>query len=203
MQIPDVLTCAMALLLVAAATWGACHVAYGRRLKAMQRRLDKLNQTRLLYDRHGAQVRRQLDHLKRELDLQRAQQPWAPTPAAPPPVAGVRSAACPAASAGSEAGSELLLTLPADGFADTQPLSSRGFAPTRSMPTDGFAETQPLSAGGFAPTRPMWLSGHGAVEDPPSLPPDGFAATRPMPRPARAASSGPGLPGIQRLQQVG
>ena len=202
MQISDVLTCAMALLLVVAATWGACHVAYGRRLKAMQRRLDKLNHARLLYDRHGAQVRRQLDHLKRELDLQRAQQPGAPTPAAPPPAAGVRGAVCPAAGAGGT-GSDLLLTLPADGFADTQPLSSRGFAPTRSMPADGFAETQPLSAGGFAPTRPMWLSGHGAAEDPPSLPPDGFAPTRPMPRPARPASPIPGPSSMQRLRQVG
>ena len=186
MQIPDLLTCAMAMLLAATATWAACRLQFGRRLKAMQRRLDKLNQARLLYDRHGAQVRRQLEHLKRELDLQRAQQPWAPTPPVAPPTYAV------AVEAGFDPP-----PLPADGFAATQPLTAGGFEPTRPMPTDGFAATRPMH------------SAHGAVDGPPSLPPDGFAPTRPMPRPARPARAAPPAQnasratGMERLRQVG
>ena len=197
MQIPDLLTCAMAMPLAATATWAACRLQYGRRLKAMQRRLDKLNQARLLYDRHGAQVRRQLEHLKRELDLQRAQQPWVPTPPAAPPAYGA------AVQAGFDP-----TPLPADGFAATQPLTAGGFEPTRPMSTDGFAATLQMPSDGFAATRPMHAA-QGAVEGPPSLPPDGFAPTRPMPRPARPARpappahNAPRATSMERLRQVG
>ena len=200
MQIPDLLACAMAVALASAATWAVCRLRYGHRLKAMQRRLDKLNQARLLYDRHGAQVRRQLEHLKRELDLQRSQQPWAPTPPVAPSTAAVRTPAY-AAGAAVEAGFDPP-PLPADGFAATQPLTGGGFEPTRPMPTDGFAATRPMPADGFAPTRPMH-STHGAADGPPSLPPDGFAPTRPMPRPARPAHNAPRATGMERLRQVG
>ena len=134
MQIPDVLTCAMAVLSASAATWAACRLLYGRQLKAALRRVDKLNQARLLYDRHGAQVRRQLDHLKRELDLERSRQPWAPSPAPPPCVVAAGA-----------------------GWQDTDvgdaaaALSADGFAPT--VATDGFAAT--VASDGFAATRPM------------------------------------------------
>ena len=201
MQIPDLLTCAMTMPFAAAATWAACHVAYGHRLKAMQRRLDKLNQARLLYDRHGAQVRRQLEHLKRELDLQRAQQPWAPTPPVAPPTVAARPPAS-SARVAVEARFDTPPPLPADGFAPTQPLTAGGFEPTRPMPADGFAATLQMPADGFAATRPMH-SAHGAADGPPPLPPDGFAPTRPMPRPARAAHHAPGATGMERLRQVG
>ena len=198
MQIPDLLTCAMTVPLATAATWAVCRLQYGRRLKAMQRRLDKLNQARLLYDRHGAQVRRQLEHLKRELDLQRAQQPWAPTPPVAPPTGAARP---PASSARVAVEADFdPPPLPADGFAPTQPLTTGGFAPTLQMPADGFAATRPMH------------STHGALDGPPSLPPDGFAPTRPMPRPARLvrpahpappAHNAPRATGMERLRQVG
>ena len=146
MQIPDLLTCAMTVPLATAATWAACRLQYGRRLKAMQRRLDKLNQARLLYDRHGAQVRRQLEHLKRELDLQRAQQPWVPTP---PQAAGPGPAHSYPARAGGGADPE---PLPADGFAPTLPMhAAQGTADgPPSLPPDGFAPTRPMPR----PARP-------------------------------------------------
>ena len=190
MQIPDLLTCAMTVPLATAATWAACRLRYGRQLKAMQRRLDKLNQARLLYDRHGAQVRRQLEHLKRELDLQRAQQPWAPTPPVAPPTVAARPPAS-SARVAVEARFDTPPPLPADGFAPTQPLTAGGFEPTRPMPADGFAATRPMH------------SAYGAVDGPPSLPPDGFAPTRPMPRPARAAHHAPRATSMERLRQVG
>ena len=179
MQIPDFLACAMTVPLVTAATWAACRLRYGRQLKAMQRRLDKLNQARLLYDRHGAQVRRQLDHLKRELDLQRAQQPWTPTP--PPGV--------PAHGAAGEAGFDAPV-LPPDGFAATQPLTAGGFELTRPMLTDGFAATQQLPADGFAATRPMPRPAR------PAQP------ARPAP-PAWSAQNDPRATGMEYLRQVG
>ena len=149
MQIPDVLACATAVLSASAATWAACRVLYGRQLKAALRRVDKLNQARLLYDRHGAQVRRQLDHLKRELDLERSRQQWAPSPAPPPRMV--------AASAGwqdTDVG-DAAAALPADGFAAT--VATDGFAPTRPMPRSGRAGDGRGAAAsdGFAATRPM------------------------------------------------
>ena len=161
MQIPDVLTCAMAVLSASAATWAACRLLYGRQLKAALRRIDKLNQARLLYDRHGAQVRRQLDHLKRELDLERSRQPWAPSPTPPPRVVVAAGAGWQDTDVGDAA-----VALSGDGFAPT--VATDGFAATRPMPRSGHAGNGRGAAAsdGFAATVAT----------------DGFAATRPMPR---------------------
>ena len=97
MQIPDALIFGLTLFPVSAATWGASRWWYGRKLQAAQNRIEKLHHARLLGDQHTAQVRRQIEHLNRELTTYRAREQWAPTPA--PPAGGVATYRPPVAPA--------------------------------------------------------------------------------------------------------
>ena len=170
MQIPDALTFAFALVFACASTWGACRWWYGRRLKAAQQKIEKLNHNRTLYDQHTAQARRQIEQLNRELTSYRAREQWAPTPAPPPtPSVAFRPASVPplraAASSNDlaqllEAGDRLQAAQQPShaGWQATQP-GDIGWLPTQQI--DERPDTPPARAAasssgrrGFSDTQP-------------------------------------------------
>ncbi len=160
MQIPVAFAFAFALVVACASTWGACRWWYGRKLRAAQQRIEKLNHNRALYDQHTAQARRQIEQLNRELTTHRAREQWAPTPA-PPQTSSVafRPASVPPVRSGAptdlarllEAGDRLqALQHPSGGWQATQPGES-GWLPTQQIDERpdaqsgrrGFSDTQP------------------------------------------------------------
>ena len=72
MQIPDALTLAFALVVACASTSGHLRWWYGRRLKAAQQKIEKLNHNRTLYDQHTAQARGQIEQLDHDGVIARA-----------------------------------------------------------------------------------------------------------------------------------
>lgn len=162
MQIPDVLTFAFALVVACAATWGACRWWYGRKLKAAQQKIEKLNHNRALYDQHTAQARRQIEQLNRELTTYRAREQWAPTPAPPhTPSVAFRPASVPPSRAAAsptdlaqllEAGDRLQAAQPSShaGWQHTQP-GDIGWLPTQQI--DERSEAPATSARAASPGR--------------------------------------------------
>jgi len=104
-------------LALCAATWGACHWWYGRQVKALQQKVDKMEKARHVAGQHALQARKQIEQLHKQMavlqqkrtDLQAVMQHQLDVDL---PMGTGRSAA---ADDGAPA-------LPANGFADTLPM---------------------------------------------------------------------------------
>jgi hypothetical protein len=59
------------LAVASVATWAACRWWYGRKLLAAAQRLHKSDQGRLFSQQQTAQAKKQIEALKKELDIQR------------------------------------------------------------------------------------------------------------------------------------
>lgn len=100
-------------LALCGATWGACHWWYGKQVKALQQRVDKLEKARHVAGQHAQQARKQIEQLHKQMvvlqqkrsDLQAAMQQHVDVDL---PGAGGTGDGAPA--------------LPANGFADTMPM---------------------------------------------------------------------------------
>ena len=116
MQAFQSLILAFTTLALCAVTWGACHWWYGRRLKALQQRVDKMEKARHVAGLHAQQARKQIEQLHKQMavlqqkrsDLQAVMQSQLDVDL---PVASGRSS-----------GGDGAPALPPNGFADTQPM---------------------------------------------------------------------------------
>jgi hypothetical protein len=109
-------------LVLAGATLGACHWRYGRRLRSVIERMQRLDAARQAAGERALQARRQVELLQRELAehhkarAQAATRRRAPADPAPSNKVGVARVDIPV---------ESLPSLPANGFAETQPMCIR------------------------------------------------------------------------------
>jgi hypothetical protein len=139
------ITCLGAIGLCAA-TAGACHWWYGRRLSAMADRLDKLDKARQFSQQQTLQARKQIEKLQKDLAAPRGT--THPDAAARPRTPDAQAAVAAALAAGDQRSQA-----PVHGFADTEP-AAQGFAQTQTMPRHGFAPTQAAAPRhGFADTQ--------------------------------------------------
>jgi F0F1-type ATP synthase membrane subunit b/b' len=115
MQAFQSLILAFTTLALCAVTWGVCHWWYGRQLKALQQRVDKMEKARHVAGQHALQARKQIEQLHKQMavlqqkrsDLQAVMQSQLDVDL---PMATGRSAGDGAPP------------LPPNGFADTQPM---------------------------------------------------------------------------------
>lgn len=121
---------AIVSLSVAGATFGACRWWYGRRLREALARLDKVRQGHQTAGQHAQQARKQIEQLQKELQSQR--RPRNEREGSPP-----RDAPAAAPSAAERKLLQLERAalsrppaLPANGFADTQPMCVRPLDPS-------------------------------------------------------------------------
>jgi hypothetical protein len=67
MQAFQSLVLAFTTLALCAVTWGACHWWYGRRLKALQQKVDKMEKARHVAGLHAQQARKQIEQLHKQM----------------------------------------------------------------------------------------------------------------------------------------
>ena len=108
-------------LLLSAATYGVCHWRYGRRLRTILERMQKLDAARQAAGQRALQARRQVEQLQKEL----AEQRTARTGSLSTHRRTTTEAAGAVGPAKADIPVEPMLHLPPNGFADTQPMCLR------------------------------------------------------------------------------
>lgn len=150
METFDLFIAGLSAIGLCAATGGACHWWYGRRLTAMADRLDKMDKARQFSQQQTLQARKQIEKLQKDLAAPRgaAHPDSATRPRAPDDATRAQAAMAAALAAGDQRSQ-----VPVHGFADTEP-AAQGFAQTQTLPRHGFAPTQAaMPRHGFADTQ--------------------------------------------------